>query len=270
MVCGQSTITNDHCCKPFSGVGPTHRRRYGSAYTVVVKATKVAYGRRASVSQPAEPCRREAAPRSPCRVAAAWALLLSRHVLEGICEPRCRIGCSFGGWKSCQLTAGRIQARPIGRIADIRNPNGRRAQALRALAVTKFRGTDACCPGSGHGVIGNAPWWRSITDRAGWIASPGQGIAEAVTLCRVLSFMRLAKVLARLRKQRVCPWIVRLSLAHRPRSSGEAGRPSTSASCRTAAFGCSALIAWFQPVRSTLSAIQGTRQHRLESHSPGG
>ena len=126
---------NDHCCKPFSGVGPTRRRRYGSAYTVVVKATKVAYGRRASVSQPAEPCRREAAPRSSCRVAAAWALLLSRHVLEGICEPRCRIGCSFGGWKSCQLTAGRIQARPIGRIADIQNPNGRRAQVAVTMNI---------------------------------------------------------------------------------------------------------------------------------------
>jgi hypothetical protein len=40
---------------------------------------------------------------------------------------------------------------------------------------------------------------------AGLDCVAGQGIAEAVTLCRVLSFMRLAKVLARLRKQRVCP-----------------------------------------------------------------
>jgi hypothetical protein len=31
----------------------------------------------------------------------------------------------------------------------------------------------------------------------GWIAVAGQGIAEAVTLCRVLSVMRLAKVLCR-------------------------------------------------------------------------
>ena len=109
---------------------PHPQTKYGSAYTVVVKATKWLYGRRASASQPAEPCRREAAPRSR---GAAPGLSLSRHYLK----------------------------------------------ASRA-----------------------------------------------------------------------------------PRSSGEAGRPSTSASCRTAAFGCSALIAWFQPVRSTLSAIQGTRQHR--------
>ena len=85
-------------------------------------------------------------------------------VLEGICEPRCRIGFSFGGWKSCQLTTGRIQARTIGRIADIRNPNGRRAQALRALAVAKFRGTDACCPGAGHGVSRNA-WLAAVKHR---------------------------------------------------------------------------------------------------------
>ena len=75
---------------------------------------------------------------------------------EGIGEPRCRIGISCGGWKSGQLTASRIQVRVIGRIADIRNPNGRRAQALCALAVTKLRSTDACCSGAGHGVIGNA------------------------------------------------------------------------------------------------------------------
>ena len=51
MVCGQSTITNDHCYRPLSGVGATRRRRSGSACTVVVKATTVAYGRRASASE---------------------------------------------------------------------------------------------------------------------------------------------------------------------------------------------------------------------------
>ena len=54
-------------------------------------------------------------------------------------------------------------------------------------------------------VIGNARMAEVNYGPAGLDCVAGQGIAEAVTLCRVLSFMRLAKVLARLRKQRVCP-----------------------------------------------------------------
>ena len=112
MVCGQSTITNDHCCKPFSGVGATRRRRSGSACMVVVKATTVARAHQTVTPQPAEPCRREAAPRPPCRVAAAWALLPSQHVLEGICEP----------------AAASASASAVGRAASSRQAASRRAR----------------------------------------------------------------------------------------------------------------------------------------------
>ncbi len=160
MVCGQSTITNDNRCDPFSGVGATgiaevrlgtRRRREGDRNGV----WQARGAHRNATPRPAGTCRREAAP-ATCRAAAALALRPSRHVLEGIGQPRCRIGLGFGGRKRGQLTAGRIQARAIGRVADIRNPDGRRAQALCPLPVAKLRGAASCRPGVGHNVTDNA------------------------------------------------------------------------------------------------------------------
>ena len=165
---------------PADGKGPA------SACTVVVKATTVACGRRACIRPVGTPTagRRLVAGKPHQDHHAALrppGLLLPsrRSSLKASASPAAASASASGGWKSCQLTAGRIQARAsIGRIADIQDPNGRWAEALRALAVTKFRGTNACCPGAGHGVIGNARMnsERSNADRrGGWIAVARQG-----------------------------------------------------------------------------------------------
>ena len=86
--------------------------------------------------------------------AAGLALLPSRRVPEGIRQPGRRIGVGFGRRKSSKLAAGGIETRPVAGVADIGDPNRRRPQTLRALAIAEPRGADGCCSGTGHGRCG--------------------------------------------------------------------------------------------------------------------